>query len=68
MTTSLQHRPLTPDICDRIRRLRDNCLDLSIAIDDLDAELAPLLANRETLAMLLREAEAELASLVRLAA
>ena len=62
------HRPLTPDTCDRIRLLRDNVLDLSIAMDDIDAELAPLLAQRDELAMLLREAETELASLVSLAA
>ncbi len=68
MRDSIQHRPLTPDICDHIRLLRDNCLDLSIALDDLDAELAPRFAERARLEELLDDAENELAALLRRAA
>jgi flagellar motility protein MotE (MotC chaperone) len=49
---------------DRVRRLRDNALDLNIALDDLDRELAPLLAHRGDLAAMVHDAEAELAALV----
>lgn len=52
------------DAIERIRMLRDSVLDLSIALDDIDAELAPLLEQRARLDALLREAENELRELV----
>ena len=60
MTTNI----LNEKALDQIRLLRDNVLDLSIAIDDVDAELAPLLEQRARLDALLREAQAELCELV----
>lgn len=59
---------ITTETLDRIRLLRNNVLDLSVAIDDLDAELAPRLADRAHLDSLLREAQAELTMLVQRAA
>jgi hypothetical protein len=50
-----------PDTLRRMARLRDNVLDLSIALDDLDAE-------RARLDSLLREAQAELAEMIGRAA
>ncbi len=49
----------------RLRLLRDSVLDLSICIDDIDAELAPRLTERMDLDTRLREAEHELAELLR---
>ncbi len=49
----------------RIRILRDSVLDLSICIDDVDAELDPLLAERTRLDTQLREVEAELRQLLQ---
>jgi hypothetical protein len=49
----------------RISLLRGNVIDLGIAINDLDAELRPRLAERPRLVRLLREAETELATLLR---
>ena len=61
------------DTLARIHRVRENLLDLDTALDDIDAEIQacwqtaepdedvqPLLDQRERLADLLREAEAEL--------
>ena len=58
------HNSIPQDIIKRIALLRDNVIDLSIAIDDVDAELAPLLEQRARLDTLLREAQAELRELL----
>jgi len=55
---------LTRDDLKRLRRLRNNALDLSIALDDVDQELAPLLERRARLATLLADAQAELRELL----
>jgi len=58
-------RNLSRDTVRRIRLLRNNILDLSIALDDLDAEVAPRLSERARLDTLLRDAESELTVLIR---
>ena len=58
-------RNLSRDMVRRIRLLRNNILDLSIALDDLDAEVAPRLSERARLDTLLRDAESELTVLIR---
>jgi hypothetical protein len=55
---------ITPDTIERIHLLKNNVIDLSAALDDVDSELAPLLEQRARLDSLLREAEAELRELV----
>ena len=42
----MDHIILSKDTLHRIRRLRDNVLDLSLAIDDIDQELHSLLERR----------------------
>lgn len=49
---------------DRIRLLRDNLIDLSVAIDDLDAEIAPRLAERDNLVAMLHDARVELETML----
>ena len=49
----------------QIKRLRNNLLDLDIAINDIDTELAPRLAERAALQQLLDEAAVELQQLLR---
>lgn len=61
-------RTETPDWIDQIKRLRNNLIDLDIAIDDIDSELAPRLTERARLVALLDEAKAEFAALLRWAA
>lgn len=61
-------RNLSRDTVRRIRLLRNNVIDLSIALDDLDAELAPRLQERAELARLLDEAQRELQLLLERAA
>jgi uncharacterized protein involved in exopolysaccharide biosynthesis len=61
-------RQFTRDDLRRIHVLRSNVVDLSLAIDDLDRELLPHLIERARLDALLREAQAELATLIRRAA
>ena len=55
---------ISPTTIDRLRLLRNNVLDLDIALDDLDAELAPRLQERAQLVAWLDEARAELAHLL----
>ncbi len=55
---------ISPTTIDRLRLLRNNVLDLDIAIDDVDAELAPRLQERAQLVACLDEARAELAHLL----
>jgi hypothetical protein len=52
----------------RIHRLKNKILDLDVAIDDLDRELAPRLAERAHLVALLDEAQTELQMLLERAA
>ena len=69
MQSTLDTTPTwTQDDLRRIHLLRNNVIDLSVALDDLDAELEPRLAERAHLAALLADAEAELVALVRRAA
>ncbi len=65
---SILHLSRRRDTTQRIRILRDNVIDLSVALDDLDVELSPRLAERARLEALLRDAASELASFVRRAA
>ncbi len=59
---------ITRDDLRRIQLLRDSVMDLSVALDDLDAELEPHLAERTRLDAILRAAQAELSILLRKAA
>ncbi len=61
-------RNLSRDTVRRIRQLRNNIIDLSIVLDDVDAELAPPLQERAELARLLDEAQRELQLLLERAA
>jgi hypothetical protein len=65
---SVTHFIFTRDDLSRIHLLRNNVLDLSIALDDLDLELLPHLTERARLDALLTEARCELAALIGKAA
>jgi ACT domain-containing protein len=62
---TMNDHTILSDTIKRIRQLRDNVIDLSIVLDDLDREIAPLLVERADHDTRLRDAEHELAELLR---